>query len=101
MKKKLVAIGIVIMGAMIYLGGCTSTTQKNGDTNTKNTDTSALQQNETEIRIPLSTISTTATFYPYDSDGVTVRYFTVKDAQGMAKLSCHETRWVRYGHQNS
>src|SRR4030042_6897121 len=84
------------MGAMIYLAGCTSQTQNNDNTNKNNNV--APQQNETEVRIPLSDIDTTATFYSYDSDGVTVRYFAVKDAQGTAHVAfdacdvCYEAK---------
>jgi len=97
MKKKLVGIGIIILGAMIYLAGCTSTTQNNDNTNS-NTNNAAPQQNETEVRIPLSDIGTTATFYSYDSDGITVRYFAVKDVQGNAHVAfdacdvCYEAK---------
>src|SRR4030042_6527605 len=87
MKKKLLVLGILVLGAMIYLGGCTSMTQNNENTNTKNNYGSVPQQNETEVRIPFSDIDTTATFYSYDSDGVTVRYFAVKDAQGTAHVA--------------
>lgn len=98
MNKKLVVLGVVALGAMIYLSGCTSTTQNNNNPNTKNTDNSPPQQNETEIRIPLSDIGTTATFYSYDSSGVTVRYFAVKDAQGIVHVAfdacdvCYEAK---------
>lgn len=66
---------------MMYLAGCTSTTQNNGSTNKDTQYDTAPQQNETQVRIPLSDIGTTATFYSYDSNGVTVRYFVVKDPQ--------------------
>lgn len=98
MEKKLVVIGIVILGTMMYLSGCTSTTQNNDNTN-KNTDyNTAPQQNETEVRIPLSDIGNTARFYSYDSDGITVRYFAVKDAQGTVHVAfdacdvCYEAK---------
>ena len=98
MKKKLVGIGIIILGAMIYLAGCTSTTQNNDNTNKNTNYNTAPQQNATEVRIPLSDIGTTATFYSYDSDGVTVRYFAVKDAQGNVHVAfdacdvCYEAK---------
>ena len=98
MKKKLVGIGIIILGAMIYLAGCTSTTQNNDSTNKNTNYNTAPQQNATEVRIPLSDIGTTATFYSYDSDGVTVRYFAVKDSQGNVHVAfdacdvCYEAK---------
>jgi uncharacterized membrane protein len=98
MKKKLVVIGIVVIGAVIYLGGCTSTTQNNDNTNKNTNYNTAPQQNKTEVRIPLSDIDTTATFYSYDSDGVNVRYFMVKDTQGNVHVAfdacdvCYEAK---------
>jgi uncharacterized membrane protein len=98
MKKKIVFIGVVTIVAMIYLGGCTGTTQNKNNTNTDSNSNSAPQQNTTEVQIPLSDIGTTATFYPYDSDGVTVRYFAVKDKQGNIHVAfdacdvCYEAR---------
>ena len=97
MKKKLVILGVFAIGAMIYLSGCTSTTQNNNP-NSKNNYNSPPPQNETEIRIPLSDIDTTATFYSHDSGGVTVRYFAVKDAQGAVHVAfdacdvCYEAK---------
>ncbi len=96
MKKKFVVVGIIIMGAMIYLAGCTSQTQNNDNTNKNNN--AAPQQNATEIRIPLSDIGATATFYSYDFDEVTVRYFAVKDASGNVHIAfdacdvCYEAK---------
>jgi uncharacterized membrane protein len=98
MKKELVVLGIVAVGAMIFLGGCTSTTQNNDNANKNTNYNTAPQQNETEVRIPLSDIDTTATFYSYDSNGVTVRYFSVKDTQGTVHVAfdacdvCYEAK---------
>lgn len=98
MEKKLILLGIVIVSAMMFLGGCTNTSQNNENKNTKNTDQSTLQQNETELRIPLASIATTATFYSYDSNGVTVRYFIIKDGQGTVHIAfdacdvCYEAK---------
>jgi len=98
MKKGLVVLGIIAVSAMIFLGGCTSTTQNNDNANKNTNYNIAPQQNETEVRIPLSDIDTTATFYSYDSNGVTVRYFAVKDAQGTVHVAfdacdvCYEAK---------
>jgi len=98
MKKKILVLGIVAVGAMIFLGGCTSTTQNNDNTNKNTNYETAPQQNETEVRIPLSDIDTTATFYSYDSNGVTVRYFAVEDTQGTVHVAfdacdvCYEAK---------
>jgi uncharacterized membrane protein len=39
-------------------------------------------QNATDILIPVGNLTATAQFYSYDSGGITIRYFLVKDAQG-------------------
>jgi len=96
MKKKIVLISIITIGAIVFLAGCTGTTQNNSNTNTNSN--SPPQQNETEVRIPISDIITTATFYSYDSNGVTVRYFAVKDKQGTLHVAfdacdvCYEAK---------
>jgi uncharacterized membrane protein len=98
MKKKIVFIGVVAIIAMVYLGGCTGTTQNKNNSNTNTNSNSAPQQNETEVRIPISDISSTAKFYSYDSSGVTVRYFAVKDKQGTVHVAfdacdvCYEAK---------
>ena len=91
-------MSIVTLGAIVYLAGCTGTTQNKNNSNTNTNSNSAPQQNETEVRIPISDISTTATFYSYDSNGVTVRYFAVKDTQGTVHVAfdacdvCYEAK---------
>jgi uncharacterized membrane protein len=98
MKKKVVLINIVALIAMVYLAGCTSTTQDNGATNDNTNYDTAPQQNDTEVRIPLSDIGTTATFYAYESDGITIRYFAVKDTQDTVHVAfdacdvCYEAK---------
>ncbi|VVB62325.1 Uncharacterised protein [uncultured archaeon] len=98
MKKKIVFIGIVAIVAMVYLGGCTGTTSHKNNSNTDTNSNSELQQNDTEVRIPISSISTTAKFYSYDSNGVTIRYFAVKDKQGNVHVAfdacdvCYEAK---------
>jgi uncharacterized membrane protein len=98
MKKKIVSIGVIAIIAMVYLGGCTGTIQNKNNSNTNTNSNSELQQNETEVRIPISDISTTAKFYSYDSSGVTVRYFAVKDKQGNVRVAfeacdvCYEAK---------
>jgi uncharacterized membrane protein len=98
MKKKMVLMSVVAVVVILFLGGCTSTQQKNNNSNTNTNSNSELQQNETEVRIPISDISTTAKFYSYDSNGVSVRYFTVNDNQGNVHVAfdacdvCYEAK---------
>ncbi len=79
MKKKILIICILV-GVISSLAGCTDTTQNNSNKNTEYN--SAPWQNETEVKIPISDLSTTANFYTYDSDGVSIRYFAVKEKSG-------------------
>jgi len=98
MKKKIVFMSIITIGAILFLAGCTGTTQNKNNSNTNTDYNSAPQQNETEVRIPISDISTTAKFYSYDSNGVSVRYFAVKDKQGTVHVAfdacdvCYEAK---------
>ena len=98
MKKKMILIGIVALVGMIYLAGCTSTTQNKNNGNTNSDYTSPPQQNATEVRIPISDIGPAAAFYSYDASGVTVRYFAVKDSSGNAHVAfdacdvCYEAK---------
>ena len=98
MKKKMVLISVVTLVVILFLGGCTGTTQNKNNSNTNTGYNSVPQQNETEVRIPISDIITTAKFYSYDSNGVSVRYFAVKDKQGTVHVAfdacdvCYEAK---------
>ena len=98
MKKKMVLISVVTVVVILFLGGCTGTTQNKNNSNTNTNSNSPPQQNETEVRIPISDIITTANFYSYDSNGVSVRYFAVKDKQGTVHVAfdacdvCYEAK---------
>ena len=98
MKKKIGLISIAAVVVILFLAGCTSNSQNNDNSNTNTNSNSAPQQNETEVRIPISDISTTAKFYSYDSNGVSVRYFAVKDKQGNVHVAfdacdvCYEAK---------
>jgi len=86
MKKKIILIGIVAVLVILLLAGCTDTKQNNNSN--KNTEyNSAPWQNETEVRIPISDISATAKFFTYDSDGISIRYFAVKDNSGSVHVA--------------
>lgn len=95
MKKK---IGFIILGiiiALLCLSGCTSSPQNGSDSN-KNSNPS--QQTDTEIFISVSNLSTTAKFYSFESEGVTIRYFAVKDTSGNVHVAfdacdvCYEAK---------
>jgi uncharacterized membrane protein len=98
MEKKFVIFGIITMVGILILAGCTGTTKNGSNTNTNTNTNTQPQQNDTEARIPLSDLSTTAQFYSYDDNGVTIRYFAVKDSQGSAHVAfdacdvCYEAK---------
>ena len=98
MKKKIIFIGVVAIQVILLLAGCTTNTQNNNNSNTNTNSNLELQQNETEVRIPISNITTSAKFYSYDSNGITVRYFAVKDASSNVHVAfdacdvCYEAK---------
>ena len=98
MKKKMIVMSIVAVQVILLLAGCTTNTQNNNNSNTNTNSNSELQQNETDVRISISDVSTSAKFYSYDSNGVTVRYFAVKDKQGNVHIAfdacdvCYEAK---------
>jgi len=50
-------------------------------------DQSTIIYTATDIKIPLSEIDGTADFYSYDSDGVEIKYFTVKGSDGEVRVA--------------
>ena len=96
MKEKIILIGVGIIIALLCLSGCTSSPQKESDSNTNSNPPP--HQTETEIFIPVSNLSTTAKFYSFESEGVTIRYFAVKDVSGNVHVAfdacdvCYEAK---------
>jgi len=64
----------------------TDDTGNDGTGGASDTDTPPPQE-ESVINIPVSEISTSAKFYTYNSNGVNVRYFIVKDGGGNTKVA--------------
>ena len=96
MKKKIILISVGTIIALLCLAGCTSPQQKESDSNTNSNPQP--QQTDTEIFIPVSNLSTTAKFYSFESEGVNIRYFAVKDASGNVHIAfdacdvCYEVK---------
>lgn len=44
-------------------------------------------QTDTEVKIPLSEITTSAKFYSYDANGITVKYFALKGSDGDVRVA--------------
>jgi uncharacterized membrane protein len=82
MKKNIMIVGVVGIVAILSISGYYVLFMKGYDSNHNTTPVISPNQNQTEVRIPVSDISSTATFYFYDSNDVSIRYFAVKDSQG-------------------
>jgi len=50
-------------------------------------DDSTIIQTDAEIKIPLSEIDESVDFYSYDSNGVEIKYFTVKGSDGQPRIA--------------
>jgi uncharacterized membrane protein len=98
MDKKILTISTVVVIAVLFLAGCTSTSQKGTNTNQNTQTNTPTNYNTTEARILVSDLSTTAKFFSYDSGGTTIRYFAVKDQQGNVHVAmdacdvCYEAK---------
>jgi uncharacterized membrane protein len=77
-KTKNIAIAIVVVVAIISIGVfyVISTAGNENISNNKTTQ-STMPQSDTEIRIPVASITTEAEFYSHESDDGEIRFFTV------------------------
>jgi len=87
MKKTILIGGAIGIVAILSLVGCLGSGQQKAGTNQQSNGENPVQQNDTMISIPLAGLSTTAKFYAYDASGVTIRYFTAKDAKGSVHVA--------------
>lgn len=91
-------VGVVGIVAVLCFGGYYALSLKGTDTNQNTNPNPPSSQNETEVRISLSDLITTAKFYVYDSKGISIRYFAVKDSQGNVHVAfgacdvCYEAK---------
>jgi uncharacterized membrane protein len=86
-NKKIFAtliILIIFIGAIAYLA---MTAEEVVETKKEFSDESIIVQTDAEIKIPLSEIDETADFYSYDSNGVEIKYFTVRGLDGQARVA--------------
>jgi len=95
MKKNIMIIGIIGIVIVSSIFGYILIINQN-DSNDNTTHIPSSDQDE--IRISLSNISTTASFYSFDSDDKSIRYFVVKDSQGNVHVAfdacdvCYEAK---------
>lgn len=98
MKKNIMIFGIIGIVIIISIFGYYMISIKQNDSNNNTTYISSPNQNGTEIRIPISDIGTTATFYYYDYNDKSIQYFAVKDSQGNVHVAfdacdvCYEAK---------
>lgn len=99
MKKNIMIYGIIGIIIMIsILGGYYIILMKENDSNDNTIHITPPDQNQIEIRIPISDISTNATFYSFDSNNKSIKYFTVKDSMGNVHVAydacdvCYEAK---------
>jgi uncharacterized membrane protein len=98
MNKKVIIGGVVGIVAILCIGGYYSVIMKSADTKQNTNTKTPVVQNGTDISIPVADLGATATFYSYDSSGVTIRYFAVKDTQGNVHVAfdacdvCYEAK---------
>jgi len=90
MDKKIIIIGIVIL-IVIAIGflvnqQITGNVITGGAIDNENNLNSQIIESEI-IKIPLSKISANAEWYEYDSNGVRIKYFVVKDDNGNVKTA--------------
>lgn len=91
MKTKKRNLHIMIIAAAFFIIIITAfymISMGNDDGNTEFTPVSDdYEQTETQIKIPVSSLTKEATFYTYDSNGVDVHYFAVKGDDGQVHVA--------------
>ena len=87
MKKMTLIAGVIGIIAILCIAGYYGLAQQGAGTTQQTKGSTSIQHNDTTVFIPLADLSTTATFFSYDANGVTIRYFAVKDAQGDAHVA--------------
>ena len=86
-RSKTMLIVSVVLIAIISMAILIAVSMGGNDI-TKDTDTEPPpSQSQTEVRILASEIGSSAKFYEYDADGVTVKYFVVKGADGEIRVA--------------
>ncbi len=101
MNKKIIFIIIIVTLVSVFLVGCINTTQNESNLNMKSNPP---QQTDTEIFIPLTDLSTSTKFYYFDSEGVKIHYFAVKDSSGnphVAFDACDVCYQAKKGYQQN
>ena len=86
MYKKIVLICAIVTLVSVFLVGCTST---QNESNLNMDSNKPPQQTGTEILIPLSDLTNSAKFYYFESEGVSIRYFAVKDTSNNVHVAVY------------
>ena len=86
-SKQRMIVSFVIVIAIISIGFFMITLGGNDNSIDDRIINESTVKSKDEVIIPLSDISDEAKFYSYDSDGVKIKYFAVKDSEGDARIA--------------
>ena len=86
-NKKVFATLIIALAFVGLIAYFVMNTEEVVETNKGLSDQSTIVQTDAEIKIPLSEIDETADYYSYDSNGVDIKYFTVKGSDGKPRVA--------------
>jgi uncharacterized membrane protein len=86
-NKKIFASLIIAITFIGLIGYFAMSAEEVIETKKEFSNQSDIAQTGTEIKIPLSEIDETADFYSYNSNGVEIKYFTVKGSDGEPRVA--------------
>jgi uncharacterized membrane protein len=98
-RKVYMIIAIVVVAIVIIAGAMVLSANKNGTKDIRATAVKVTNYNSTSVAIPLSSISQNATWYQYDIDGTSVRFFVVNDSNGGVHTAFDECPYCYPSHQ--
>ena len=87
MNKKVLLGGILGIVAMLGTAGYYGLIHNGSGTTPRTYTNTPVTQNDTEVTLAVDTLSKTAKFFSYDSNGVTIKYFAMKDLQGTVHVA--------------
>lgn len=86
-RARTIAVFAIFLIAVVSLGAYFVLLSGEENIENKNTVQSSIVQTETEVLVPLAGISNEAEFYSYDSDGVEMQFFAVKDSNSDVRVA--------------
>ena len=86
-NKKIFALLVISLSLFGLIGYFAMNTEGVVEAKKEISDPSTIVQTDVEIKIPLSDIDETADFYSYDSNGVEIKFFTVRGLDGKPRVA--------------